>query len=114
MKQDIEDFINRCLDCQLKKLVRVKTRHPLLITDTPPQAFHKVVIIQAGPLNITANGNVYILTAQCLWTKFAQAYAIPDGAASTIAEVFIRRFISIFGYPKQLLTDSSKFCLKIA
>ena len=34
--------------------------------------------------------------------------AIPDGAASTIAEVFIRRFISTFGCPKQLLTDRAQ------
>uniref|UniRef100_A0ABD2X641 RNA-directed DNA polymerase n=1 Tax=Trichogramma kaykai TaxID=54128 RepID=A0ABD2X641_9HYME len=35
LKNDVHRRIQQCLDCQLKKLVRLKTRQPMIITDTP-------------------------------------------------------------------------------
>jgi len=35
IKSDIQSYINQCLQCQTKKLVRVKTKQAMLITDTP-------------------------------------------------------------------------------
>lgn len=35
MRNDIVDFINGCRECQLKKLVRIKPRQPMALTDTP-------------------------------------------------------------------------------
>ena len=34
MNRDIQDFIRACRSCQMKKLVRIKTRQPMIITDT--------------------------------------------------------------------------------
>ena len=39
---DVQNFIQRCESCQEQKLVRVKTREPMLITDTPTNVFDKV------------------------------------------------------------------------
>ena len=41
MKVEIQKYIQGCLQCQLKKLIRVKTKKPLLIIDTPTTAFEK-------------------------------------------------------------------------
>lgn len=62
MKGDIQEFIRHCLNCQLKKLVRIKTRQPMVITDTPETAFDKIAMDVVGPLPKTENGNQYILT----------------------------------------------------
>ena len=35
LKSDVQQYIQQCLQCQLKKLVRVKTKQPMIITDTP-------------------------------------------------------------------------------
>ena len=35
MKVDIQKYIQGCLQCQLKKLIRVKTKNPMVITGTP-------------------------------------------------------------------------------
>ena len=34
MKVDVHKYIQDCLQCQIKKLVRVKTENPMVITDT--------------------------------------------------------------------------------
>ena len=39
MKIHIQKFIQGCLQCQIKKLVRVQTKNPKVITDTPTTAF---------------------------------------------------------------------------
>lgn len=41
MKNDIENGIRSCSDCQLKKLVRRRTRLPMILTDTPCEIFEK-------------------------------------------------------------------------
>ena len=50
MKVDIQKYIQDCLQCQLKKLIRVKTKNPMVITDTPTTAFEKISMDIVGPL----------------------------------------------------------------
>ena len=42
LKQDVQRRIQMCIQCQLKKLVRLKTRQPMMITDTPGTVFEKM------------------------------------------------------------------------
>jgi len=42
MKRDIQNFIRDCRDCQIKKLIRVKPKEPMIIIDTPGAAFNKI------------------------------------------------------------------------
>ena len=55
-------YIELCLQCQLKRLVRVKTKNPMIITDTPGTAFEKILMDIVGKLAITSSQNQYILT----------------------------------------------------
>lgn len=57
MRRDIQIFISKCRNCQLKKLVRTKTRQPMTITDTPGTAFEKISMDIMGPLPTTKAGN---------------------------------------------------------
>ena len=69
MKVDVQKYIQCCLQCQIKKLVRVKTKNPMVITDTPTTAFEKISMDIVGPLPETKSGNLYILTTQDNFTK---------------------------------------------
>jgi len=73
MKKDIQDFIRDCKNCQIKKLIRVKSKEPMIITDTPGAAFDKISMDIMGPLPIINNGNMYILTIQDLLIKYVDA-----------------------------------------
>lgn len=105
MKQDIQNFIQKCRQCQLKKLTRVKTKQPMIITDTPGAAFDKISMDIMGPLPVTNNGSKYILTIQDLLTKYSVAVPLKEATSLSIADAFTKRFICIYGAPKALLTD---------
>jgi len=105
MKTDIQSYIQNCRNCQLKKLVRVKTRQPMIITDTPCAAFDKISMDIMGPLPETRTGSTYILTIQDLLTKYSLALPLKQATAIDIANAFVDHFICIYGAPKALLTD---------
>lgn len=108
LKQDIQNRIQQCLECQLKKLVRVKTRQPMLITDTPGTVFEKIPMDIVGPLPVTEQENGYILTIQDQLSKFCVTAPLRNMLAITVADTFIRRFVCILGAPKALLTDQGR------
>lgn len=105
LKNEVQLYIQQCLECQRKKLVRVKTRQPMVLTDTPGSSFDKIALDVVGRLPITDSGYEYILTMQDLLTKYALAIPLKDTTAETVARSFINKFICTFGAPKITLTD---------
>ena len=108
MKTDIQNFIQQCLQCQLEKCVRIKTKQPMVITDTPGTTFDKRATDTVGPLPRTIRDNEYILTIQDQLTKYCVAIPLPDATATTIADALVKRFICVFGPPKAILTDQGR------
>lgn len=111
MKADIQTHIQRCRNCQLKKLIRKKTRQPLVLTDTPDAEFNKVSMDIMGALPMSHNGSSYILTIQDLLSKYSLAIPLQRVGAIDVANAFINEFISIYGAPKALLTDQGSHFL---
>lgn len=105
LKEDIQRRVQQCLNCQIKKLVRLKTKQPMVITDTPGVPFEKVALDIVGPIKRTDDGNEYILTLQDQFSKFSMAIPLSYTLASTVADAFIKRFICYFGSPRVILTD---------
>ena len=50
MREDIRKYVKTCDSCQKRKLVRVKTRQPMMITNTPSRVFAKIQMDIVGPL----------------------------------------------------------------
>ena len=105
MKKQVQEFIRQCRECQLKKLVRLKTRQPMVITDTPSTAFDKIALDIMGPLPRTFQGYAYVLTIQDLLTKYSVAIAMRSTSAEETAFAFVNNFICRFGCPRAILTD---------
>jgi len=105
MKEDILVFIQNCLGCQRKKLVRVKGKQPMMLTDTPGSAFDKVALDIMGPMPTTAQGNRYILTIQDLLTKYLITVPLANATSIDIADGLRKFLISYFGSPRTILTD---------
>jgi hypothetical protein len=61
-----------------------------------------------GPLIETDCGNQYILVIGDYFTKFVQAFPLPDQKAETIAEVLVKRWILTYGEPNLLHTDQGQ------
>ena len=99
MKLDIQKYIQLCLQCQLKKLVRVKTKNPMVT------AFQKISMDIVRKILITSAQNQNILTIQDNFTKYSLAIPLPNHQAGTIADAFVMKFICIYNSPKVVLTD---------
>ena len=50
-----------------------------------------------GPLPLTDRGNKYVLVVGDYFTKWVEAYTMPNMEAGTVAELFVSRFVCQFG-----------------
>ncbi|XP_042230040.1 protein NYNRIN-like [Homarus americanus] len=64
--------------------------------------------IFAGPQPLTADGNRYICVAMDYFTKWPEAYAIPNQEATTVARVLVDQFFCRFGIPHELHSDQGR------
>lgn len=105
LKSDVQKFIRHCKTCQENKLVRIKNKHPMQITDTPAAPFEKIQIDIVGKLPETSRGNKYILTIQDNFSKYCDAIPIQKIDAETVATTLAEQFISRYGCPKTIHSD---------
>ena len=61
-----------------------------------------------GPFPVSTNNNRYILVVMDYFTKYVEAYAIPDQKAETVANTIVFEFFSRFGLPLDLHSDQGK------
>ena len=55
-----------------------------------------------GPLPLTVRGNRYVLVVGDHFTKWMEAYPMPNMEAGTVANVFVHHFVTRFGVPDVL------------
>ena len=66
-----------------------------------------------GPLQTTTQGNCMILTITDLFSKWTEAYALPDKRASSVASALVNLSCNK-GIPQAVLSDNgSKFCNEV-
>lgn len=68
----------------------------------------RVAIDVLEPLPKTDCGNEYILIAQDYFTKWPEAFALPNQKAVTVAEVLVNQLFSRFGIPMELHSDQGR------
>ena len=61
-----------------------------------------------GELPESTSNNKYILVVSDYFTKWVEAYALPDQTAQTVADVLVRDFICRFGAPTYLHSDQGE------
>ena len=61
-----------------------------------------------GPLPKSKNGNVYVLVASDYFTRWAEAYAIPNQEAETVAKKLTNEMFCRFSIPEQLHSDQGR------
>lgn len=105
MRDDIKGFIRKCSSCQERNLVHVKTRKPMLITDTSAEPFEKIALDTVGPLPTTPRNNKHILTIQDNLTKYCVTVPVPNIKDEFIAHALVTNFTLKYGAPRVILTD---------
>ena len=98
--------INDCVECQLKSHGPKPQRHTLrsLNTGFP---FQKLCIDFVGPLPKTKHNNQYLFTILDTFTKWIEAFAVPDCTAKTALSILQTEIFSRFGFPHQIHADNA-------
>ena len=77
MKQEIHDVVKRCEIFQMQKLTRVKTKEPMVITDTPSEPFAKIAIDTGGLLPLPRQVINILLPCSVYYRNFVLQYQFP-------------------------------------
>ncbi|KAL5468841.1 hypothetical protein EMCRGX_G029964 [Ephydatia muelleri] len=104
---DMHMWYKNCPDCGARKSPTKKRRAPLqgVITGYPMQM---VAVDITEPFPRTMNGNSYILVVSDYFTRWAEAYAIPNQEAATVADKLVEEFFCRFSIPEQLHSDQGR------
>jgi hypothetical protein len=104
MHQDIKSWCQTCAACATRKPTPKKNRAPLGTIEVgfPMQV---VAVDILGPLPKSITGNTYVLVAADYFTKWVEAYAIPNQEATTVAWKLTDQMFCRFSPPDQLHSD---------
>ncbi|XP_038058673.1 uncharacterized protein LOC119729953 [Patiria miniata] len=107
LSADVRSFIRRCDLCAARKLPSKKQNAPLQqhLFGVPVE---RVAMDICGPFPVTTSGNRYILVIGDYFSKWFEAYPIPDEKAVTVAVRFVEEFVCRFGVPRTLHTDQGR------
>lgn len=99
-----KEWCKTCANCATRKIPPRRRRGPLqnILTGYPMQMVATDIM---GPFPTTTNGNKYILVASDYFTKWVEAYAIPNQEATTVAGKLVDNMFCHFGLPEQLHSD---------
>ena len=101
---DVKNWCRACPSCSTRKTPAPKQRAPLgsLQAGYPMQIVSVDIL---GPLPMTETGNSYILVVGDHFTKWMEAYSIPNQEAKTVANKLIDEFFCRYSTPEQLHSD---------
>jgi hypothetical protein len=68
----------------------------------------RIAIDLLGPLPRTERGNKYIIVIADYFTKWTEAFALPNMEAGTVAAKVVEEFICRFGVPTEIHTDQGR------
>uniref|UniRef100_A0A8C5APC8 Gypsy retrotransposon integrase-like protein 1 n=1 Tax=Gadus morhua TaxID=8049 RepID=A0A8C5APC8_GADMO len=106
-KRDVEDFCRRCDGCTARKGPTERS-HAQLQQFPVGFPMERVGVDVVGPLPCTERGNKYVLTAMDYFTKWPEAYALPDQGAETIADALVGGMNSRFGAAESIHSDQGR------
>ncbi|KAI3373157.1 hypothetical protein L3Q82_006488 [Scortum barcoo] len=105
--QDVELYVHQCDTCTAKKGPTQRSHAPLQQYQVGAP-MKRVAVDILGPFPATERGNRYILVAMDYFTKWPEAYAVPDQSAATTAEHLVNEMFCRFGVPEELHSDQGR------
>ncbi|XP_058864420.1 uncharacterized protein LOC131706752 [Acipenser ruthenus] len=106
-RRDVEDHCRRCDICTARKGPQGRSHAPLQQYQVGGP-MERVAVDVLGPFPRSERGNRFVLVALDYFTKWPEAYALPDQEAETVAEALLEGFFSRFGVPQELHSDQGR------
>jgi transposase InsO family protein len=107
MRKSVEEYIRKFESFQRRKEEREFVA-PLGKTEEPSSPFEFTSMDIAGPHLVTPRKNKYLLTFIDHFSKWVEAYPIPDITAETCARVYSSQILTRHGTGSTLLTDQGR------
>lgn len=107
MRRDVKEWCRTCDTCNAKKGPNRKGKAPLQLYQVG-SPMERVAIDIAGPFPTTESGNRFICVAMDYFSKWPEAYALPNHEATTVAQVLVDQFFARFGVPGELHSDQGR------
>ena len=107
LREDVKDWCRKCTTCASANGPQKRRVAPMRQYNVGAP-FERIAIDVAGPFPTTDGGNKYILVAMDYFSKWAEAYALPNQEAATVAEVLTKEMFSRFGIPLELHCDQGR------
>jgi hypothetical protein len=104
---DVRSWIRKCIPCAKRKTPPRKRRARLQQYRVGAPV-DRVAIDVLGPFPETERGNKYVLVLGDYFTKWMEAYAIPNQEAGTVADKVVKEFCCRFGTPRELHSDQGR------
>ena len=105
MAKDVENYVKSCPHClRFKKLPEKATLNPIE-TSRPLELVYINYLTIEAPKTSRSQKDVNILIVTDHFTRYAQAYMMPNQKASTVAKTLWDRFFVHYGFPEKILSD---------
>ena len=103
-REDVTLWCSTCAECSSRKgpVTRQKARLGKYVVGAP---LERVAVDVMGPLVRSTKGNRYLLVVMDYFSKWPEAYALPNQEAKTVATVIVNEFVCRFGVPLELHSD---------
>ena len=106
-RRDVQQWCRDCDLCAQKRGPQKKIRAPMRQYNVG-SPMDRIAIDILGPLPLTEAGNKYILIAADYFTKWVEAFSLPNQEARTIADVLVKEFVCRFGVPLSIHSDQGR------
>ncbi|XP_036001790.1 uncharacterized protein LOC118565513 [Fundulus heteroclitus] len=107
MREDVAVWCGTCTSCA-SKARPLKTPQAPMGTVRVGAPMERVALDIMGPLNKTERNNRYVLVIQDYFTKWVDAFPLPNDKAVTVAEVLASEWVCRYGAPQTLHSDQGR------
>ena len=102
--KELHKYVSECTECQPRSLQKI-SQH-LQETAIPPYPMAKLSLDLSGPYPSILSGNKYIIAFVDWFSGWAEACAVPDKTAETVAQLIIEEIYPRHGCAHQIVSDS--------
>lgn len=105
--RDVRKWCRECVDCGSRK---DQGRSPCapLVQSVPSRPYERIALDVLGPLPETQRKNKYVLVIGDYFSKWTEAFPIPNQEAQTIARILAEEWVCRFGTPRSIHSDQGR------
>ena len=106
-KADVREYCRQCEECAARKPKLKHKKAPMrpYVIGSPMERITTDIM---GPLDRTTSGNKYVLVVTDTFTKWTEAYALPNIESKTVARKIAEEWVCRYGTPVFLHSDQGR------